>query len=191
MTSDKVTTNKVVPQSNVKCRKCRSCNETLAHVLGQCIYTKAQRIRRHDEIRDFVTKKLATMKEAIKIIEEALIPTPTGNLKPDLASLIHTYLGSIFLDPEDIRKLSTGTTWNFAKGTWLLYLSIYGPTTAVAVFRNPNTIPFCLTTDLLLDVLFPWLLIHLSTFFLDVLFSISPPVSTPQLILVVSPLASF
>jgi hypothetical protein len=84
MTSDKVTMNKVVPQLNVKCRKCRTCNETLAHVLGQCIYTKAQRIRRHDEIRDFVTNKLATMKREVKIIEEALIPTPTGNLKPDL-----------------------------------------------------------------------------------------------------------
>jgi hypothetical protein len=84
MTSDKVTMNKMVPQANVKCRKCKSCNETLAHVLGQCTYTKAQRIRRHDEIRDFVTKKLANMKEEVKIIEEALIPTPTGNLKPDL-----------------------------------------------------------------------------------------------------------
>jgi hypothetical protein len=84
MTSDKLTMNKAVPQSNVKCRKCRSCNETLAHVLGQCIYTKAQRIRRHDEIRDFVTKMLATMKDGIKIIEEVLIPTPTGNFKPDL-----------------------------------------------------------------------------------------------------------
>jgi len=33
-------------------------------------------------------------------------------------------------------------------------LSIYlsGLVTAVAVFRNPNTIPFCLTTDLLLTV---------------------------------------
>jgi hypothetical protein len=32
--------------------------------------------------------------------------------------------------------------------------SIYfsGLVTAVAVFRNPNTIPFCLTTDLLLNV---------------------------------------
>ena len=84
MTSDKVTLNKMVPQATVKCRKCRSCNETLAHVLGQCIHTKAQRIRRHDEIRDFITKKLATMKEGVKIIEEALIPTPAGNLKPDL-----------------------------------------------------------------------------------------------------------
>jgi hypothetical protein len=36
-----------------------------------------------------------------------------------LASLIHTYLGSFFLDPEDIWKLSIGAIWNFAKGTGL------------------------------------------------------------------------
>ena len=63
-----------------------------------------------------------------------------------------------------------------------LYLSIYlsGLVIAVAVFRNPNTIPFCLTTDLLLNVLFSWLLVHLpSTFILDVLFFFFPLVSTP------------
>jgi hypothetical protein len=65
MTSDKVTMTKVVPQVNVKCRKCKACNETLAHLLGQCIYIKAQRIRRHDEIRDFVSRKLTTMKEEV------------------------------------------------------------------------------------------------------------------------------
>ena len=52
---------------------------------------------------------------------------------------------------------------------WLVFVSIYllsGLVTAVAVFRNPNTIPFSLTTDLL-NVLFSWLLVHLSsTFFL-------------------------
>jgi hypothetical protein len=37
-----------------------------------------------------------------------------------LASLRYTYLGSFFLDPEDIRKLSIGVIWNFAKGTGLL-----------------------------------------------------------------------
>ena len=37
-----------------------------------------------------------------------------------LASLINTYLSSFFLDPEDIRKLSIGAIWNFAKGTGLL-----------------------------------------------------------------------
>jgi len=59
-----------------------------------------------------------------------------------------------------------------------IYIS--GLVTAVAVLRNPNTIPFCLTTDLLLNVLFSWLLVHLpSTFFLDVLFFFFPLVSTP------------
>jgi hypothetical protein len=37
-----------------------------------------------------------------------------------LASLRHTYLGSIFLDLEDIRKLSIEAIWNFGKGTGLL-----------------------------------------------------------------------
>ena len=37
-----------------------------------------------------------------------------------LASFTYTCLGSFFLDPEDIRKLSIGTIWNFAKRTGLL-----------------------------------------------------------------------
>lgn len=61
--------------------RCKACNETLGHILGQCVYTKAQWIRRRDEIRDFVSKKLVNMK--IQIIE-VLIPTPKCNLKPDL-----------------------------------------------------------------------------------------------------------
>jgi len=37
-----------------------------------------------------------------------------------LASLRHMYLGSSFLDSEDIRMLEVGAIWNFAKGTGLL-----------------------------------------------------------------------
>jgi hypothetical protein len=37
-----------------------------------------------------------------------------------LASLRLTYLGSSFLDPEDIRELVMGAIWNFAKETGLL-----------------------------------------------------------------------
>jgi hypothetical protein len=37
-----------------------------------------------------------------------------------LASLRYSYLGSFFLDPEDIRKLNIGASWKFAKGTGLL-----------------------------------------------------------------------
>jgi len=61
-----------------------------------------------------------------------------------------------------------------------LSIYLYGLVTAVAVFRNPNTIPFCLATDLLLNILFSWLLVLLpSTFFLDVLFFLFPLVFTP------------
>jgi hypothetical protein len=37
-----------------------------------------------------------------------------------LASLIHIYLCSFFLKPEDIRKLGMGAIWNFVEGTELL-----------------------------------------------------------------------
>ena len=37
-----------------------------------------------------------------------------------LASLRHTYLGSFFLDPGDIRVLGMGAIYNFDKGTGLL-----------------------------------------------------------------------
>jgi hypothetical protein len=36
-----------------------------------------------------------------------------------LASLRHTYLGSFFLDPQDIKSLNLGANWNFSKGTGL------------------------------------------------------------------------
>jgi hypothetical protein len=37
-----------------------------------------------------------------------------------LASLRHAYLGSFFLDSEDITNLSLVAIWNFSKGTGLL-----------------------------------------------------------------------
>jgi len=37
-----------------------------------------------------------------------------------LASLRHVYLGSFFLEPEDIKSISLGAIWNFSKGTGLL-----------------------------------------------------------------------
>jgi len=39
-----------------------------------------------------------------------------------LASLRHAYLGSFFLDPEDVKSLILGAIWNFSKGTRLLDL---------------------------------------------------------------------
>jgi hypothetical protein len=54
-------------------------------IFWDCVYTKSERLRMHDEVCDFITNGLSTVKEKVQIIEEVLIPTPTGhNLKPDL-----------------------------------------------------------------------------------------------------------
>ena len=37
-----------------------------------------------------------------------------------LASLRYTYLGSFFLDPDDIKKLGVGAIWSFGNATGLL-----------------------------------------------------------------------
>ena len=42
-----------------------------------------------------------------------------------LASLRYVYLGSFFLDPEDIKSFSLGAIWNFSKGTGLLWMNWY------------------------------------------------------------------
>jgi hypothetical protein len=48
-------------------------------------------------------------------------------LSEALASRRHINLGSLFLDPEDNRKLSMRAIWNLVKGTGLLKFSIeYG-----------------------------------------------------------------
>jgi hypothetical protein len=80
---DRVSLNTAIPQATVKCRNCQNGNETLAHILGQCTFTKASRIRRHDDIRDFISRKLATSVSGFQVIEEAAVDTPSGTLKPD------------------------------------------------------------------------------------------------------------
>jgi hypothetical protein len=52
--------------------------------------------------------------------ERKVFPCKQVVVMSPLTSLRHTYLGSFFLDPEDITKLSIGAIWNFAKGTGLL-----------------------------------------------------------------------
>lgn len=44
---------------NPLCRRCDAARETLGHILGLCIHTKPQRIRRHDEVKNFKAEKLS------------------------------------------------------------------------------------------------------------------------------------
>jgi hypothetical protein len=75
-TSDRMCLNKAIPQTKVKCSKCKTCVGNLAHILGQCTYTKAQRIRRHDEISNFISKNLAADTANFQVIQEASVESP-------------------------------------------------------------------------------------------------------------------
>jgi hypothetical protein len=68
----------------VQCRECKDGVETLAHILGQCTFSKSSRIRRHNEFRDSLNKNLATESTEFQVIKEASVETPSGTLKPHL-----------------------------------------------------------------------------------------------------------
>ena len=51
------------------------------------MFTKRDRIRRHDAIRDFLAHKLAIKADQFQVIEEASIDTASGALKPDLVAV--------------------------------------------------------------------------------------------------------
>ncbi|GJQ68522.1 hypothetical protein Trydic_g17092 [Trypoxylus dichotomus] len=86
----KTTANRVVlaragPVADPNCRKCRTQKETLGHILGQCVYTKPDRIRRHDEIRDFIVAQIHKRDKRVAVTKEPVVRLPLGgNLKPDL-----------------------------------------------------------------------------------------------------------
>ena len=63
------------------CRRCGEHQETLGHILGQCVNTKPARIKRHDDIVDFLAGALSKRGTVIKE------PTMTDNgelKKPDI-----------------------------------------------------------------------------------------------------------
>jgi hypothetical protein len=134
-TSDRVTIQKAIPQTTVKCRKCKNGTETLAHILGQYIYTKTDRIRRHNKIRDFISKKLATNPQ-YQVIEEASIETPSGTLKPDLVVILRerVHVIDVTVRHEDIGYLEEGHNSKIKKYTSLI------PTLAKQLQQQPGRV---------------------------------------------------
>jgi hypothetical protein len=51
MSGAKATFTRARIKGDIACRKCCTEKETLGHILGQCIHTKKERIKRHNEIK--------------------------------------------------------------------------------------------------------------------------------------------
>ena len=75
-------------------RAFKQCGRVLAHVVNRRVLSHA------DGVREETSAHILCECEA-------------------LASLRHMYLGSFFLEPEDIRSLGLGAIWNFSKATGL------------------------------------------------------------------------
>jgi hypothetical protein len=70
---------------DVNCRKCRAQTETLGHILGQCTYTKKERIERHDAIKDYNLQRIVDNDKTVTVTRETTLGSPEGGvLKPDL-----------------------------------------------------------------------------------------------------------
>ena len=76
-----------------ECRKYGAELENLPHILGQCVNTKSRRIKRHDDIKDFIKKKVA---KNWQILDEPRLHLQGKLLKPDLVLVNET--GALVVD---------------------------------------------------------------------------------------------
>ena len=124
---DRIAMNRLAPdmQGNVdvRCRKCKTQLETLGHILGQCIHTKADRINRHNEILNLIINKISPLKSTAAVAQEPSLRTPEGTrLKPDL--VVKNQEGVLVVDVtvrhEDGDGIRQGFDSKIAKYTALL-----------------------------------------------------------------------
>jgi hypothetical protein len=107
----------------IDCRKCRAQSETLGHILGQCTYTKKERIERHDTIKDFILQRIIDSDKASAVTREPTLNSPEeGILKPDL--VVKNQRGVFVVDVtvrhEDKENLHEGRRCKIEKYTPLL-----------------------------------------------------------------------
>ncbi|GJQ78142.1 hypothetical protein Trydic_g15967 [Trypoxylus dichotomus] len=72
-TANRVVLARAGPIPDPNCRKCRTQKETQGHILGQCVYTKPDRIRRHDEIKDFIVAQIHKSDKRVAITKEPVV----------------------------------------------------------------------------------------------------------------------
>jgi hypothetical protein len=85
LAGNKVALTRAKIKTEVVCRRCRAQTETLGHILGQSIATKNERIKRHDDIKDYLLNRpIEENKEAVVTREPTLRSSEEGVLKPDM-----------------------------------------------------------------------------------------------------------
>ena len=113
---------------DLSCRRCGSQKETLGHILGQCVSTKPDRIRRHDDICKVVMERVIEIKglEAAVTREPSFSIPSGGNLKPDLViqNQGRVFVVDVTVRHEDGEYLAAGRQSKFDKYNQLLPLLV-------------------------------------------------------------------
>lgn len=141
----RVVLSKFKPNAEITCRRCSIQAETLGHILGICIHTKPARIKRHNDIRDFLANKLS--KNNTVLVEPTV--DENGELKkPDLVIKNGTELQiidvTIRYENKDYLKLAAEEKLNKYKSTAELLKTKLGCTQSVVlpvVIGSRGTMP--------------------------------------------------
>lgn len=81
----RVVLSKTRPNAETICRRCSMQVETLGHILGICIHIKPARIKRHNDIRDFLANKISKNKT---VLLESTINENGELKKPDIITKV-------------------------------------------------------------------------------------------------------
>lgn len=77
----RIVLSKTKPNAVIECRKCALQAETLGNIIGICTYTKPARIKRHNDIRDYIINKISKTKT---VFTEPTINDNGELKKPDI-----------------------------------------------------------------------------------------------------------
>ncbi len=105
---------------DVKCRKCRSQPETLAHILNACTPNVGLMQERHNSILQRLFKALPRSPDAVNVLVNQKIPGSPGQLRPDLVILDNRDNSiSIIDDIPQMRNVSTPLKWAYSMFTYI------------------------------------------------------------------------
>lgn len=93
------------PLFDTNCRKCSKPHETMGHILGECLSTKAKRIKRHDEIKELLAQRLGQENQVY--VEHSFVANGE-RLRPDLV-----------VKTNENEALIVDVTVRFEKGNYL------------------------------------------------------------------------
>ena len=99
--ANRTSLHRAIPQPDLKCRRCHEQYETLGHILGQCVHTKSSRIRRHDEIKDYIADKVMNANLGVVTTEPRLEGLEKRKKQPDL--VIETKEGHVLIVDVTVR----------------------------------------------------------------------------------------